>query len=236
MTGFSKKIDSKLSDKRIRDMFSERGWLAGRSERARRLILSCGRRRNYVAGEAVYRIGDRPEGLYGLINGGVSVSVPNDVGTDHTVYQASPGFWIGDLALFADQHRLVTVIAVADTEMLHLPRARLVPLVKENPQLIRDFYALSHVNTALAMRLLANMAIPNAKKRLVAWLLFSDEGLEASQEWIVVSQERLAAMVAMSLPTVQRLLKSLSARNLVEVGYGRIRIRDRGALANFVQD
>ena len=236
MTVFNKKIEPKLMDARVRKLFSGKGWLAGRSERARRLILPCGRRRQYSAGETVYRIGDAPEGLYGLINGGVSVSIPNDVGTDYAVYQASPGFWIGDLALFADQRRLVTVVATEDTEMLHLPRAKLVPLVKEHPQLIRDFYALSHVNMALALRLLANMAIPDTKKRLAAWLLFSDEGLEPSQAWIEISQERLASMVAMSLPTVQRLLKGLSDKNLVEVGYGRLRICDRAALAKFVQD
>ncbi len=231
-------LEKKRSHPASRDVlagFSKRGWLAGRSENARRLILSCGRVRRYEEGETIYHIGDPPEGLYGLIKGGVIVTIPNDAGTDFAVYQSTNGFWIGDLALFADQVRLVSVVASEDTEVLFLPSRRIQKLVGEHPELIQDFYALSHVNMAIALRLLANMAILDTKKRMAAWLLFSNDGLGENETWIPTSQERLAAMIAVSVPTAQRLLKSLAGLNLVEIGYRRLRVRDRAALVDYLR-
>jgi CRP-like cAMP-binding protein len=235
MTYSDKKISGTHASREVLAFLSNSGWLAKRPAKSKKLILACGRMRHYQAGETIYRIGDPPQGMYGLVKGGIIVSIPNDAGSDFAVYQSSNGFWIGDLAIFASQIRLVTVVAAEDTDVLFLPQPKIEALVKDHPALIEDFYALSHLNMAIALRLLANMAIPDTKKRLAAWLLFSDDGLEHSGDWISVPQERLAAMIAVSMPTAQRLLKQLVALDLVETGYGRIRVRDRSALVRYLE-
>ncbi|MEY8841442.1 cyclic nucleotide-binding domain-containing protein, partial [Cribrihabitans sp. XS_ASV171] len=52
-----------------------RGWLSQRSETFRSVLLEGARRRHYMAGETIYRYGDRAEGLYGVIRGAVTVTV-----------------------------------------------------------------------------------------------------------------------------------------------------------------
>lgn len=184
----------------------------------------------------LYLVRDKPDGMYGLIKGSVAISVPNDVGSDYVVHNAQPGFWIGDSALFSEQMRLVSVMATKDSQVLFLPRTRLKVLLDDHPELLRDFYQLSHMNQAVSMRLLANMSIQQSDKRLVAWLLYADENLEKKMDWIELSHEKIAPLVAMSLPTLQRLLRRFANRDLIEIGYGRLRVLDRAGLYHAGQE
>jgi CRP-like cAMP-binding protein len=218
------------------DLLHRTGWLAGRAPETRAALLAGGRLRQFDAGETVYRYDDPPDGMYALLSGSLSVAIPNDIGSEYTIYQASPGFWIGDLALFSDQKRLVSVTAVTEAKVFFVPQAHLAKLVRDRPALLRDFYVLTHDNMALQMQLLANLAIPNSEKRVAAFLLRMVAGLDPCIEWLDLPQERLAAMVAVSLPTVQRVLKRMADRDLVELGYGRLRVLDVQDLTRFAAE
>ena len=218
------------------DILERHGWLASRTPQARRRILACGRMRRFAKGETLYHHGDMSEGVFGIVDGSVSIAIPNDVGTAHTVYLATAGFWIGDAALFADETRLVTVIAETAVEAFFLPRPQLVEMVRNHPDLLRDFYALSHLNLSVALSLISNLVTPNAAQRLAAFLLNVDRRQVDQGAWIHVGQDRLAAMVALSTPTVQRHLRNLSDAGLVEIGYGRMRVLDRDGLRRILAD
>lgn len=220
----------------VSDILRQHGWLAGRTPEMQDRILDGGRIRSFVPGETVYRYGDLSEGLFGLVRGNVSISIPNTLGSEHTIYQATPGFWIGDLALFANQRRLVTVVAVSEVEIYFIPQPKLTQLVQLDPTILREFYALSHSNMSLQLSILANLSIPNSEKRIAAFLLFADSVLVHPGAWLETPQDRLATMTALSLPTVQRLVKRLAGLGLIEIGYGRIRVQDAEALARHVAE
>ncbi len=212
-----------------------RGWLSERSEAFRSALLDGARRRRYAEGEAVYRYGDTAQGLYGVIDGAVTITIPADDGQEFTANREGQGFWIGDLAMLSNQTRLITVIAHAPTEMLVIPTPHIQRILQEKPVFYREFYALNHANTELALRLLANLAVASADRRLILRLLMFEERLDAGDGWIDVGQENLAAMVAVSVPTLQRKLRSLGEAGLIEQGYGRIRILDRARLLESCQ-
>jgi CRP-like cAMP-binding protein len=207
-----------------------RGWLAGRDAAFRDLILSVARSRAFRAKQAIYRVGDEPDGLYGIYEGSVSVSIPTDSGIDYLAVRTDPGFWIGDLALFSEQRRLVSVIAATSVKALFVSSVELQAIVRADPGRYRDFYALTHENMALALRLLTNMATPGSDQRLGLRLLQHDDAHSTAGEWLVYSQDELAQMLAMSSPTLQRALKRLSQAGMVEVGYARVRVVDRDRL------
>jgi CRP-like cAMP-binding protein len=209
---------------------SARGWLAGRDARFRDLVFSVARTRAFPAKQAIYRVGDEPDGLYGVYEGSVSVSIPTDSGIDYLAVRTDPGFWIGDLALFAEQRRLVSVIAATSVKALFVSSVDLQAIVRDDPERYRDFYALTHENMALALRLLTNMATPGSDQRLGLRLLQHDDAHSTAGEWLVYSQDELAQMLAMSSPTLQRALKRLSQAGMIEVGYARVRVVDRDRL------
>ncbi|MBO9444997.1 Crp/Fnr family transcriptional regulator [Ruegeria sp. R14_0] len=206
------------------------GWFGARGARFQSDLLACAIERTFEAEESLYLYGDLANGVYAVLEGAVQITAPADDGQEFVVHRQGGGFWIGDLALFAEARRLVSVVATQTTRTLFFPSPRLDRLVDDNPDYIRDFYALSHENMQTALRIMANLAVTGTEKRLVLRLLHLDEGTAKSDGWIVISQEELAAMVAVSQPTLHRNLHRLADAGLIELGYGRVRLKDRRQL------
>jgi CRP-like cAMP-binding protein len=215
---------------RSSELLRARGWLASRDPAFQQQVLASARLRTFAAKQALYRVGDEPDGLYGVYEGSVSVSVPTDNGLDYLAVRADPGFWIGDLAFFSEQTRLVTVTAATEVKALFVSSVDMHAIVRTDPGRYRDFYALTHENMALTLRILGNMATPGSDHRLGLRLLQHDDMHPAPGAWLEYSQDELAQMLAMSVPTLQRALKRLSQAGMIEVGYARVRVIDRDRL------
>ncbi|UAB90325.1 Crp/Fnr family transcriptional regulator [Ruegeria sp. SCSIO 43209] len=212
------------------DALQESSWFKTRSPAFQDALLRSAVRRTYGADEALFVQGDPANGIHAVLDGSVKITVPADDGQEFVIHQEGRGFWIGDLALFATAHRLISVVATRPTETLFFPASRLERLVQDSPDFVRDFYALSHENMQKALRIVANLAVTGTEKRLVLRLLHLDEVTSDAEGWIPVSQEELAAMIAVSAPTLHRALHRLIELDLIEGGYGRLRLKDRRAL------
>ncbi len=212
------------------DALQESSWFNTRSPAFQDALLRSAVRRTYGADEALFVQGDPANGIHAVLDGSVKITVPADDGQEFVIHQEGRGFWIGDLALFATAHRLISVVATRPTETLFFPAPRLERLVQDSPDFVRDFYALSHENMQKALRIVANLAVTGTEKRLVLRLLHLDEVTSDAEGWIPVSQEELAAMIAVSAPTLHRALHRLIELDLIEGGYGRLRLKDRRAL------
>ncbi|MCB1487199.1 MAG: Crp/Fnr family transcriptional regulator [Bauldia sp.] len=207
---------------------SKRGWYAERPEALREALARLARIRCYAAGEPLYFHGDEPNGIFGLVSGGLDVTIPRADGLDLTVHRADPGFWIGDLATFVGQTRLVSVVATQPTHVIHLPQHALRPLIERAPELYPEFYALTYENMSLALRLLANLAVSPSEVRVAVRLLMYEQSPDKTR--LNISQDKLAELVGLSAPTLQRALKRLQDQSLIRLGYGHIDILDRAGL------
>ncbi|HEX5788877.1 MAG TPA: Crp/Fnr family transcriptional regulator [Woeseiaceae bacterium] len=206
------------------------GWLSRRSAVTRKHLRGIARIRTMDAGQTLYRVGDAPDGVYGLVSGALEVSIPRIDGQEVIVHRAEPGFWIGDLALFAGQSRLITLRATNGCQVVQLPQERLKPLVEANAELMRDFYELSHENMAMTLRLLGNLAVTGADNRVALRLMVQNASLPTGEQWIRMSQDALAELVALSTQSVRRSIRRLEESGLIETGYGRVRVIDPVAL------
>jgi CRP/FNR family transcriptional regulator, cyclic AMP receptor protein len=215
-------------------ILSRRGWFAERPAALRAALRRIGRLRRLSPGEALYLVGDEPNGIFGLVEGGVDIAIPRADGLEMTVHRADTGFWIGDLAMFSGQTRLVSIIAALPTVVVHFPQRPLRLLVEAAPELHGDFYALTYENMRLVLRLVANLASTPSEVRVAMRLLMHDETSERSG--INISQGKLAELVGLSAPTLQRALRRLQNDNLIRVGYSRIDILDRRGLRSICGD
>ncbi len=235
--GFVEEVDVTDREKTELDaaveVVSRRGWFAERSGETRSALTRIARVKHFASGEPLYLFGDRPNGVFGLVRGALDVSIPRSDGMEVTVHQADPGYWVGDSALLAGQTRLVSVIAARPTVTVHLPCQGLWRLLDEKPALIRDFYELSHRNMALALRIMANLATASSDSRVAARLLMHDE--DRGDGALSMSQTKLAELLALSTPTLHRVLRRLQDRGLVALGYGEVRIVDREGLRRLLE-
>lgn len=212
-------------------LLEKKGWLSRRRPSARKRLLSIARLRDFDAGSSIYRAGDKPDGIYALCSGDIEVAIPRADGQDCLFHRAEVGFWVGDLAMFSGQTRLVSLRAASPCRLVHLPQIALEKLIGRNVELVKDFYELSHENTRLILQLLGNLAVGNADHRIALRLLMLAETQSDNRDWIQMSQDTLAQMVALSPKTVRRTLKHLQDGGLIDVSYRKIRIADRDRLA-----
>ncbi len=212
------------------ELLLKSSWLGTRSKIFQDELLSYATPKSFGPGEALYHHGDPANGIYAVLSGGVNVTAPADDGQEFVIHREGAGFWIGDLALFAGAQRLVSVVTAQATQTLFFPSSRIERLVLERPEFIRDFYALTHENMQTVLRIMANLAVMGTEKRLVLRLLHLDEGTALSDGWIAVSQDELAAMIAVSPLTIHRILHRLENLDLIEIGYGKVRLINKVAL------
>jgi CRP/FNR family transcriptional regulator, cyclic AMP receptor protein len=212
-------------------ILERQGWFSQRSKETRAVLGSIARLRSFAKAQAVYLAGDAPNGVFGLVSGSLNISYPRADGEDYTVHRAGSGFWAGDLALLSHKQRLVSVHAAEPTVMVQLPGAELRKLVRNDPRLYADFYALTYENFRTAFQVIANLAIASTEKRVADRLVLEVDSRGDADGWISLSQPELAKLVAVSLPTLQRVMRRLAKAGLVQRSYARLQVLDRNALA-----
>ena len=220
-----------MSLSRALETLAARGWFAQRSVATRARLGAIAKLRSFAKDDLVYLAGDRPTGVFGLISGSLNISIPRSDGEDYTVHRAGAGFWLGDLALFSEQVRLVSVRAAEPTLMVQLPATDLRRLVTDDPRLYADFYALTYQNFRTAFEVISNLAMPSSEKRLADRLLLEVDRRGDKEGWILLSQSELAALAAVSLPTLKRVMRRFADAGLINHGYARIQVLDRDGLA-----
>lgn len=198
--------------------------------------MTIARVRSFSRNEPVYLAGDRPNGVFGLVTGSLHLSLPRIDGEDFIAHRVGAGFWIGDLALFAHSERLVSVRAVEPTRMVQFPAAPLRHLLHENPWLYEDFYALTYENIRTAFAILSMLSMSSTAKRVAARLLLEADNRADAEGWVDISQPELAGLLAISLPTLQRILRRFQATGFIKNSYARIQVADRAALTQICAD
>lgn len=111
-------------------------------------------------GAALYRIGDFPDGIYGVASGGIAAEIaPNESGP-HFLHVFRAGSWFGEAALFDDGPRLVTMVATRPSHRLHLPRFELREVASMDPNTWRWLGVWSVAQLKLALGIIADLMIP----------------------------------------------------------------------------
>ncbi|MFD0987933.1 Crp/Fnr family transcriptional regulator [Methyloligella solikamskensis] len=216
-------------------VLEQRGWFAQRNAAVRKRLGSIAKLRHFEANAAVYRAGDAPSGVFGLVRGSLNCSFPRSDGEDYVMHRAGAGFWFGDLALLSDRPRLVSLYAAEQTTLVHLPIHELSKMLREDPALYADFYQLTYENFESTFKIVTNLSMASATKRVADKLLFELNGWPDQDGWLPISQADLARMTAISVPTLQRVVKRFANEGLIEKSYGRIKVTDREGLLGICQ-
>jgi sulfate permease, SulP family len=91
--------------------------------------------RSVRAGEVIFRKGDPGSELFIVRRGNVSVNLPLDAGHRYHLTTFTDGHCFGDMAFLDQQPRSADAVAVTDTGLFVLSRARFEVLAKNHPEL-----------------------------------------------------------------------------------------------------
>jgi len=217
-----------------------RGWLSLTPASFQRDVLNRCFLVRFEAGESIYVVGDPPGGMFGLVSGGVSVSIAPGERGPYFAHFAQPGTWMGEAAAITGQPRRVGLSATREAELLHLPLQEIHEIVDRNPEAWRLFALITIGHLDMAIGASDDLMIRDHVKRCVAVLLRLGGCRHASPAdfppiEIDVSQEEMAVLSNVARTTAGAVLRKLEASGCIEQSYRRIRILTPDALRGMLQ-
>jgi CRP-like cAMP-binding protein len=218
-----------------------RGWLSQLPVEFQTAVLNRSFLKVYQPKEPVYHLGDEPGGIYGLISGGIAISVAPGRHGPYFAHFALPGFWFGEASVITGRPRRVGVVARRRTTLLHLPLPAIQELVAADPIVWRYLAANAVLSLDLAMTGYDDLMIRDPQTRVASILLRlagyrTDLSQPGEEPQIDITHAELAEIAGLSRNSVGRALARLSEAGLIAFGYSQIGILKPRAMAHLIAD
>lgn len=204
-------------------------------------VTKAGTTRSLAKGHMVFAQGSEPTGLHAVVSGEVHIIGTNTGGNEAIMAIMRPGEWTGFLASLDGFPHVYSGVASEPTTIFTLRPAAIRTIFERDVATFRLLLAPKLVVARKVERyVIEDMALPLARRlaaRLIdlgRWAYGPSEGPIVALDHL--SQEQLAMSVHASRQKVNKILGELTERGFIEIGYGRVRVVDVGALERFARD
>ena len=191
-------------------------------------------------GQSLFKEGDDGDHLFVVSSGKVKLGTKSIDGRENLLMILGPGDMFGELSLFDSGPRTATATAVTDSKLLALGQDKVIPWVKEHPEVSLQLLArlasrLRRTNEVVGDLVFSDVPGRVAKALIDLGVKFGDkrsEGLFVNHD---LTQEELAQLVGASRETVNKALADfaqrgwlhLEARSVMILDYDRLLKRGR---------
>ena len=198
-------------------------------------LLSKLKRRSLKKGEALFRKGDEGNTLYIVREGSIKIVLPSEMGDEVTPAILTAGDFFGEMALLDGLPRSADAVALEASELLALKRDDFLDFLTNNEKAIRAvFYAVSQ-RLRKTDDLLEDACFLNISTRLARRLLDlattygsegegEGEGDDAIQIDMQLTQKDLASMVGATRESINKELRLLREKGIVDTSGNSIQI------------
>ena len=221
-------------DLKLPSVFQNDIWFARMAPEHRTILLAAGRVRSLGDQQRVYRLGDPPNGLYGLVSGDVRLISYPVAGRQLLVLRLKPGGWFGELSTIDGGPRPQDAVSFGVSKVLHISSRNFERISRENPEIFRHVACLVGQRQRAAVQYAGMTVSMPVKVRLSHLLLAaldaSDKPHAEAEPTISLTQSDIAAALGVSRQTTNKLLKSLEQSGAVSLGYGLISVIDAARL------
>ena len=189
--------------------------------------------RTFAAGELLCRQGEAGDALFGLISGQLRISASSEDGQEMHLNVIGPGEVIGEIALLDGGERTATVTAVRESNVFVLPRDAFLRLVRTEGRLAEHLLNLLCARVRWTSDIVEDIvfrSVPMRLARRVAILARLHGESQDGGTLLRLSQADLAQFLNVSRQVVNINLQSWQRHGVVEVGRGRVLVKDFDAL------
>jgi CRP-like cAMP-binding protein len=187
--------------------------LARLSDPARQAVLALGRRRDYAAGDLLFRQGDHHDGVFLIDEGLVRSCYLSEDGRELTLGYWTAGHYVGAPQMFGGGRHAWTSAAETATRCLWLPGPQLRTLALEWPELALGLIdALVHKSQCYCalLQLLATQSMRTRLARLLTMLAAREVG-SCTQ----LSHGQMASMIGSTRQWVSQTLARFAEEGLI---------------------
>tara|TARA_B100000446_G_scaffold532_1_gene584 strand:- start:5282 stop:6016 length:735 start_codon:yes stop_codon:yes gene_type:complete len=223
-----------LSMTSIRDQLSSSGLFQDFPEMAKRELEKLCRLQSVKSETAIYKIGDEPKALYGVVDGAVKLIGEAPTGKLFLYELVSPGQWFGENSALVGAPRGQTAMVIGDTQIVSLLRKDLLDLLHSQPDLYQYFVRVLCLRLRRAGKAIEETAFLPVSVRMGRTLLRMHRVREKYQ--IKLSQDEIAASLGVTRQSIYRVLKDWKARGWVNLNYGNVELSDSLSLTRWVQE
>ena len=191
--------------------------------------------RRYAKKEAIFREGDRADGFFVISSGKVKVFKLSDGGKEQVLHVLESGQSFAEAAIFEGGDFPAHAEALADSEILLLPKRAFIDLLEKNPKVALRMLASLSKWLKRMTDLVESLSLKDVETRLVFYL---SEELKArgiplkdgAELELPIGKNVLASRLGTVPETFSRTLKKLQDDGLIDVRGKRIRIVSAGSL------
>ena len=182
-------------------------------------------------GSILFKEGDDGEHLYVIIEGKLKLGTSSGDGRENLLSILGPGEMFGELSLFDPGPRTSTATAVTDAKLLSLSHEKVIPWLKQNPEVSLQLLArlaqrLRRTNEAVGDLVFSDVPGRGAK----ALIDLGDRFGKTTAEGLLVNhdltQEELAQLVGASRETVNKALADFAGRGWLKLDGRSVLITD----------
>ncbi len=214
-------------------LVASKGWLSLQPEAFRLDVIDRSHMLHFMPGEPVYRIGDPPGGIYGLVRGSLGISLAPPENAPRFVQFGIAGRWAGEGPFLTGEQRRVEMRAVTPCDLLHLPLDAMNQMAARNPEAIRYFARITVGHFDILVRLIDDLLIAKADRRIAAVL---NRAGWLQEQPIPISQTELGGMANASRKQVNAALATFAEKGWISHSYRSVEVHDREALLKFARE
>lgn len=212
------------------EIVSGTGWLSRMSPVLRATVLRHSILMNFSHNEHVFRYGDPPGGIYGLVVGTVTVNTAPPNESPQLVHLGAPGDWAGEECFITRQSRRSELRASGSLWMMHIPLDTMDRMAAADPGAVRAFAMISVLGSDVLIRVIHDLQRQQADRRIAAVL---QRATWIGRMPIPLSQADLGVMANASRQQVNAALRRFASAGWIEHQYRSITVKDADALYRF---
>ncbi|PKM46481.1 MAG: cAMP-activated global transcriptional regulator CRP [Gammaproteobacteria bacterium HGW-Gammaproteobacteria-1] len=186
-----------------------------------RFLVHC-HRRKYSAKSTIIRAGDKPDVLYYVTKGGMSVLIEDDNGREIVLAYLNPGDFFGEMGLFDEAAgRSAWVRSRTECELAEISYARFRQVAHDDPEILFALASQMAARLRTTSRKVGDLAFLDVTGRIARTLLDLTKEPDAMTHpdgmQIRITRQELGRIVGCSREMAGRVLKTLEEQGLISV-------------------
>jgi CRP/FNR family transcriptional regulator, cyclic AMP receptor protein len=208
-------------------------------ENAQVKLLTRACRRSFESRETICRMGAPGQSMMVILKGTVRVSLPEPSGKTIILADLQRGDVLGEVALFDGGERSADATALTNCDLLILERRDVLPFLEQNPEACLRLLKLLCARLRRSNERMSDIGFRDLPTRLAKILLersspSRDQGHIAGR--LADSQSELANMIGSTRENVNRSLRDMRRRGILDLRDGRIIVLQREALQSMIEN
>lgn len=184
-----------------------------------RFLEHC-HRRQYPAKSLIIYAGDKPDVLYYIVEGSVSVLIEDDTGREIVLSYLNAGDFFGEMGLFGgENNRSAFVRAKSKCELAEISYSRFNQLSEKDPDILFELASQMALRLRKTSQKVGNLAFMDVTGRVARTLMDLSQEPDAMTHpdgmQIRITRQELGRIVGCSREMVGRVLKNLEEQGLI---------------------